>query len=477
MSVKKNYIGGEWIAGEDATPNINPSDTSDIVGEYAMASAEDAHEAIDAAYRVLPSWRDTTPQQRADFLDKIGAEILRQAEELGQLLSREEGKTLAEGIGETVRAGQLFKFYAQEALRNAGDLLDSIRPGVGIEVTREPVGVVGLITPWNFPIAIPSWKLAPALAYGNTVVLKPAALTPGSAHRLAEIIAAAGVPAGVFNLVMGSGSVVGSALTNSARVNAISFTGSVPTGKHVAAEALTGMKKVQMEMGGKNPMVVMNDANLDIAVEACLNGAFYSTGQRCTAASRLIVEAGIHDEFVAAITSRMKDLTVGHALAPETQIGPVVSASQLNQNLDYVDIAEKDGATVIGGEKLSRETEGYYQQPALFVNSTNEMRSAREEIFGPCASVIKVSDFDEAVSVANDTEFGLSSGICTTSLKYASEFKRRSAAGMVMVNLPTAGVDYHVPFGGRKGSSYGSREQGRYAAEFYTNVKTAYTMA
>ena len=475
MQIKRNYIGGEWVAGLNAAPNTNPSDTSDIVGEYAMASADDAHAAIDAAYHALPDWRNATPQQRADLLDKIGSEILAQVDEIGQLLSREEGKTLKEGIGETVRAGQLFKFYAQEALRNTGDLLDSIRPGVDIEVTREPLGVVGLITPWNFPIAIPSWKIAPALAYGNTVVLKPAALTPASAHRLTEIIAAVGVPAGVFNLVMGSGSVIGSVLTNSPRVSAISFTGSVPTGKSVAAKALTGMKKVQMEMGGKNPMVVMNDADLNTAVDVCLNGAFYSTGQRCTASSRLIVEAGIHDAFIGAITKRMEDLTVGHALTPDTEIGPVVSANQLQQNLEYIEIAKGDGATVIGGDLLSRETEGFYQQPALFVDSTNLMRSAREEIFGPCASVIKVADFDEAVHVANDTDFGLSSGICTTSLKYARDFKRRSAAGMVMVNLPTAGVDYHVPFGGRKGSSYGSREQGRYAAEFYTAVKTAYT--
>ena len=477
MPIKQNYIAGAWTTGSDASPNINPSDISDIISEYAVASADDANAAIDAAYHAFPSWRATTPQQRADYLDNIGAAILAQADELGHLLSREEGKTLAEGIGETVRAGQLFKFYAQEALRNTGDLLESIRPGVDIDVTREPLGVVGLITPWNFPIAIPSWKIAPALAYGNTVVLKPAALTPGCAHRLAEIIAAAGLPEGVFNLVMGSGSVIGSALTNSPRVNAISFTGSVPTGKSVAAAALTGMKKIQMEMGGKNPMVVMNDADLDIAVDACLNGAFFSTGQRCTASSRLIVEAGIHDAFVEAISKKMADLNVGHALAPTTQIGPVVSANQLRQNLNYVEIAKEDGATVVGGEPLLRDTEGYYQQPALFVGSTNQMRSAREEIFGPCASVIKVADFDEAVSVANDTEFGLSSGICTTSLKLSREFKKQSAAGMVMVNLPTAGVDYHVPFGGRKGSSYGSREQGRYAAEFYTNVKTAYTLA
>ena len=475
--MKQNYINGEWVSGASLTPNINPSDLNDVVGEYAMASADDAKAAIEAADKALSTWRTSNPQFRADLLDKVGTEILSRVDEIGTMLAREEGKTLAEAKGETLRAGQLFKFYAQECVRIAGDMLTSIRPGVDIEVTREPVGVVGLITPWNFPIAIPAWKIAPALAYGNTVVFKPADLTPACAHILAEIIHQAGAPAGVFNMVMGRGSVIGEAITSDPRVNAVSFTGSVNTGRRVAANAVAGMKKVQMEMGGKNPMIVMNDADLDVAVQACLNGAFFSTGQRCTASSRLIVEAGIHDDFVTALVDEMKQLVVGNALHADTQIGPVVSASQLKQNLGYVDIAKADGAEVVGGEAITLETEGYYQRPAVFLNAHNDMRSSQEEIFGPCASVIKVDGFEEAVSVANDTSFGLSSGICTTSLKHAREFKRQSAAGMVMVNLPTAGVDYHVPFGGRKGSSYGSREQGRYAADFYTSVKTAYTSA
>ena len=475
--MKQNYINGEWVSGASLTPNINPSDLNDVVGEYAMASADDAKAAIEAADKALSTWRTSNPQFRADLLDKVGTEILSRVDEIGTMLAREEGKTLAEAKGETLRAGQLFKFYAQECVRIAGDMLTSIRPGVDIEVTREPVGVVGLITPWNFPIAIPAWKIAPALAYGNTVVFKPADLTPACAHILAEIIHQAGAPAGVFNMVMGRGSVIGEAITSDPRVNAVSFTGSVNTGRRVAANAIAGMKKVQMEMGGKNPMIVMNDADLDVAVQACLNGAFFSTGQRCTASSRLIVEAGIHDDFVTALVDEMKQLVVGNALHADTQIGPVVSASQLKQNLGYVDIAKADGAEVVGGEAITLETEGYYQRPAVFLNAHNDMRSSQEEIFGPCASVIKVDGFEEAVSVANDTSFGLSSGICTTSLKHAREFKRQSAAGMVMVNLPTAGVDYHVPFGGRKGSSYGSREQGRYAADFYTSVKTAYTLA
>jgi acyl-CoA reductase-like NAD-dependent aldehyde dehydrogenase len=338
---------------------------------------------------------------------------------------------------------------------------------------------VSLITPWNFPIAIPAWKIAPALAYGNTVVFKPADLVPGSAWALSDIIARSGLAPGVFNLVMGRGSEIGDTLLNHPDVSAISFTGSVSTGRKVAAAAVSAstMKKVQLEMGGKNPMVVLDDADLKVAVECAVNGAFFSTGQRCTASSRFIVTGGIHDKFVDAMTERMKGLQVDDALKPGTHIGPVVDQSQLDQDLRYIAIGKDEGAKLHwGGELLNRETPGFYLQPALFTGVDNKMKIAREEIFGPVATVTRVKDYDEALAVANDTEFGLSSGICTTSLKYASHFKRNADAGMVMVNLPTAGVDYHVPFGGRKGSSYGPREQGRYAVEFYTTVKTAYTL-
>ncbi len=475
--VFENLIGGRWVGGADFNENRNPSNLADVIGLYARAGEAEVDMAVAAAKQALPGWAMASPQVRADLLEKVGATILARKEELGALLSREEGKTLAEGIGETVRAAQIFKFFAGEALRNAGDLLASVRPDIDVEVTREPVGVVGLITPWNFPVAIPAWKIAPALCYGNTVVLKPADLTPGCAHALVEILAEAGCPAGVINLVMGSGSVVGNAMLAHPDIDAISFTGSVPVGRSIAVEAARGLKKVQLEMGGKNPMVVMNDADLDVAVGSCLNSAFFSTGQRCTASSRLIVQAGIHDAFVDKLQAAMSALVVGDALDPATQIGPVASSSQLNSNLDYVSVAASEGAEVIGGEQVNGKTEGYYQRPALFVNATNQMRVSREEIFGPCASVIKFDEFDEGLALANDTEFGLSSGICTQNLKMARDFKRLSQAGMVMVNLPTAGVDYHVPFGGRKGSSYGSREQGRYAAEFYTTVKTAYNFA
>jgi len=473
----RNYIGGEWVENTTTNRNINPSNLDDAVGEYASADAAQTEAAIAAAHAAFPAWAASSPETRADALDSIGNEILARKDELGRLLSREEGKTLPEGIGEVVRAGRVFKFFAGEALRLTGDRLASVRAGVDVEIVREPEGVVGLITPWNFPIAIPAWKIAPALAFGNCVVFKPADLVPGSAWALSELISRAGLPAGVFNLVMGPGSQVGNAIVKSPLVRAVSFTGSVPVGRRLAGDLVARGAKIQLEMGGKNPLIVLDDADLKVAVECAVNGAFFSTGQRCTASSRLIVQEGIHDRFVEALKDRIAGLKVDDALKAGTDIGPVVSRSQLEQDVGYVDIGRNEGAkVVIGGEILSRETPGYYMAPALLTETTNDMRVNREEIFGPVATVIRVRDYEEAVAVANDTEFGLSSGICTTSLKYASDFKKRSAAGMVMVNLPTAGVDYHTPFGGRKGSSYGPREQGAYAREFYTAVKVAYTL-
>jgi len=474
----RNYIAGEWVAGATVTVNRNPSDTSDVVGEYAQADAAQTGAAIAAAKKAFPAWSTGSIQERANILDKAGAEILARKDELGTLLSREEGKTLPEGIGEAARAGQIFRFFAGEVVRLAGEKLASVRPGVDVEVTREPLGVIGLITPWNFPIAIPAWKIAPALAYGNAVVCKPADLAPGCAWALAEILSRAGLPPGVFNLTMGRGSVVGEILVNDPDVTALSFTGSVGTGRAIAAKAIARMAKVQLEMGGKNPLVVLDDADLPTAVNVAVQGSYFSTGQRCTASSRLIVTAGIHDRFVAAVADRLATLRVDNALLAGTDIGPVVDQSQLEIDQKYLEVGRSEGATlVLGGERLKRATEGFYLSPALFTETTNAMRIAREEIFGPVACVIRAKDYDEALALANDTEFGLSAGIVTTSLKHATHFKRHSQAGMVMVNVPTAGVDYHVPFGGRKGSSYGAREQGRYAAEFFTTVKTAYTAA
>ncbi|TPQ39133.1 MULTISPECIES: aldehyde dehydrogenase family protein [Cupriavidus] len=475
-----NLIAGEFVEGANISRNINPSNTNDVVGEYAQGSVADVNKAVDAAKAAFPAWSRATSQERFDILRKASDEIIARKEELGRLLSREEGKTLAEGIGEVARAGQIFAFAAGECLRAGGEAIPSVRAGVGVEITREPVGIVGMITPWNFPIAIPAWKIAPALAWGNCVVIKPADLVPGSAWALVDIIQRAGLPKGVLNLVMGRGSVVGQALLEHKDVHAISFTGSVATGRKVAATCIASnpMKKVQIEMGGKNPLVVLDDADLNTAVEVAVNGAFFSTGQRCTASSRLVVQAGIHDRFVEACIERLKSIVVDDALKQGTQIGPVVDQSQIDQDLRYIQIAKDEGGKLVfGGELLKRATPGFYLQPALFTETTNAMRISREEVFGPVANIVRVRDYDEALALANDTEFGLSAGICTTSLKYATHFKRSSEAGMVMVNLPTAGVDYHVPFGGRKGSSYGSREQGTYAKEHYTTIKTAYTMA
>jgi acyl-CoA reductase-like NAD-dependent aldehyde dehydrogenase len=476
-AIQKNYVAGEWVESAGVSHNVNPSNTQDIIGEYSKADRAQTLQAIAAAKAAFPKWSRSTPQERFDALNRISAEIITRKDELGRLLAREEGKTLPEGIGEVARAGQIFSFFAGEALRLTGEKGASVRPGLDVEITREAVGVIGLITPWNFPIAIPAWKIAPALCYGNSVVFKPAEIVPGSAHALSEIIARSGIPAGVFNLVMGSGSVVGQTMIEHPDVAAVSFTGSVQTGHKIAQTCVASlpMKKFQLEMGGKNPLVVLDDADVKVAVEAAVNGAFFSTGQRCTASSRLIVTQGIHDRFVEALTDRVKGLVVDDALKTGTHMGPVVDQNQLDQDLRYIKIGKDEGAKLHwGGEILNRETPGFYMQPAIFTAASNSMRIAREEIFGPVASVIRAKDYDEALAIANDTAFGLASGICTTSLKYASHFKRNSEAGMVMVNLPTAGVDYHVPFGGRKGSSYGAREQGAYAREFYTIVKTAY---
>jgi len=474
--VFKNFIGGEWIDGKSERPNINPSDVTDIVGLYAEATNEQANAAVEAAVKAAPDWGASTPQQRFDVLDFIGTEILARREELGRLLAREEGKILPEATGEVVRAGYIFKFFAGEAVRQAGEHVKSVRPGVDIDVLRHPIGIVGLISPWNYPIAIPSWKIAPALAFGNAVVLKPADLAPGCSWALAEIISRSGLPRGVFNLVMGPGQTVGKAIVEHPGSDGISFTGSVEVGRQIAAQCAQRMKRVQLEMGGKNPLVVLDDTDLNVAVDAAVNGSYFSTGQRCTASSRLIVTERIHDRFVAATVERLKGLKVDDALASGTEMGPVVDGEQIQKDLEYVRVAEREGGRIAyGGSRLDRAKKGFYMAPALITETSNSMKINREEVFGPVASVIRVKDYDEALSVANDTPFGLSAGICTTSLKHASHFRDHSQAGMVMVNLPTAGVDYHVPFGGRKGSSYGTREQGRYAIEFYTVVKTCYT--
>jgi aldehyde dehydrogenase (NAD+) len=472
------YIAGRWETGASEIENRNPSDVSDLIGSYAQASADQLDAALDAAKRAQWAWWAAGIQKRHDVLMAIGTELMARAEEIGRIVSREEGKPLAEGKGEVYRAGQFFTYYAGECLRNRGDLAESVRPGVEIDVRREPVGIVAIVSPWNFPVATPAWKIAPALAFGNAVVWKPANLTPASAVALTEIIAKQDIPAGLFNLVAGPGRDVGQRLVESRDVAAISFTGSVPVGRGIAASAIRNMTKVQMEMGSKNPMVIMEDADLDLAVACASGAAFGATGQKCTAASRLIVHEAVHDAFVEKLVAAANAFKVGHALEEGTQLGPVVSENQLTQNLVYVGIGKDEGAELLcGGERLERATEGYYMSPAVFANTCNDMRINREEMFAPITCVIKAGSYDEALAIANDTDFGLTAGIMTRSLSRASHFRANMRAGCVMVNLPTAGTDYHVPFGGRGASSYGPREQGSYAAEFYTTVKTAYVAA
>lgn len=472
------YIEGTWVEGAATIENRNPSDTSDLIGNYAQADATQLDMALAAARRAQPAWWGAGIQKRHDVLMAIGTELMARAAEIGQLLSREEGKPLAEGKGEVYRAGQFFTYFAAEVLRQHGDLAESVRPGIEIDVRREPVGVVAIISPWNFPVATPAWKIAPALAFGNAVIWKPANVTPASAIALTEIIARQDIPKGLFNLVTGPGRDVGQRLVQSPEIDAISFTGSVPVGRGIAASAVANMTKVQMEMGSKNPLIVMDDADLDLAVAHAAGSAFGGTGQKCTAASRLIVHSGVHDAFVEKLVAAAQALKVGHALEDGTQIGPVVSESQLNQNLEYVAIGKNEGADLLcGGERLEMATPGFYMAPAVFANSRNDMQINREEMFAPITAVQRADSYEEALSLANDSQFGLTAGIVTQSLARASHFRANMRAGCVMVNLPTAGTDYHVPFGGRGASSFGPREQGSYAAEFYTTVKTAYVSA
>lgn len=473
----ENLIDGARVAGNDSTRNINPSDIRDVVGIYALADASQAEAAIEAARTAASAWARTTGAERFAILDRGADEVLRRRDELGNLLSREEGKTLPEAVAEVNRAGQILKFHAGEAVRAGGEHLGSVRPGVEITVTHEPVGVIALITPWNFPIAIPAWKIAPALAHGNTVVFKPAELAPGSAWELVDILHRAGLPRGVLNLVMGRGGDIGDTLVGHPDVDAVSFTGSVETGARILATAQRHGARVQLEMGGKNPLVVLADADLDNAVECAVQGSFYSTGQRCTASSRLVVVDTIHDAFAEKLAVRMRSLVVDNARKPGTDIGPVVDQGQLDIDQRYIRIASEVGAEVVGGDRLVRTSDGWYLAPALLLGTSNDQVINRQEVFGPVASVVKVGNYEEALAVANDTEFGLTSGICTTSLSAASHFRRNSTAGMVMVNLPTAGIDYHVPFGGRGASSYGPREQGTAARAFYTTSKTAYVLS
>jgi len=468
----QNYIAGTW-RGTMAHRTINPSDLDETVGEYADASIADADAALAAARRAQREWGLRNIQARSDILRSAGDMLLARAQAIGTLLAREEGKPLGEAIGEAVRAAQVFHYFAGECLRHPGQWYDSLRAGHNVIVSYEPVGVIAAITPWNFPIAIPAWKTAAALAYGNTVILKPSEYAPGCAVMLAEILAEAGLPAGVFNLLLGDGRVIGRTLVDGA--DGVTFTGATPTGRRILQMAAATMTKVQLELGGKNPFIVLDDADLDVAVEAAAQGTWGQTGQRCTGSERIIVTRKIHDAFVERLAQRARAYRVGHALDEGTQIGPVATRPQFEKNLAAIATAKGSGAElVVGGEAVEARTRGYYMAPALLVGTDNAMPINRSETFGPIAAVIRVDDFDEAIAVARDCDLALSSGIATTSLKHAEHYRRESTAGLVTVNTPTAGVEYHVPFGGRAPSGYGGREQGTASAEFFTEIKTAY---
>lgn len=477
-NINCNFVAGQWVTGEQEIENRSPSDTTDLIGRYAQASRSQVDQTLEKAKHAQAAWAAYGMERKQSVLMSIGNELMSRAEELGRLLSREEGKPLAEGRGEVFRAGQFFTYYAAECLRQLGENADSVRDGIEIDVRREPVGVVAIVSPWNFPTATASWKIAPALCYGNAVVWKPANVTPASAVALTEIISRQDIPEGLFSLVMGAGSSVGQHLVEHPSVDAISFTGSVPVGKGIATAAIQNLTKVQMEMGSKNALAVMDDGDLDLAVSVALGGAFGGTGQKCTASSRLIVHTAVHDAFVDRLVAGAQAMKVGHALHEGTQMGPVVSAQQLQENLDYVALGQAEGAELAcGGIRLDMPDDGFYMSPGILLNTTNDMRINREEMFAPLASVIKVDSYDQALATVNDTNFGLTSGIVTRDLARATHFRRQARTGVVTVNLPTAGTDYHVPFGGRGDSSYGPREQGRSAAEFYTTVKTAYISA
>ena len=455
----------------------NPSDYLDLIGRFAQADLAQMNLAVAAAQEAQLQWAKTGLEKRQTMLAAIGDELKKRAAELGELLSREEGKPRAEGVGEVFRAGQFFDYYAAETLRQLGENADSVRDGVEIDIRREPLGVVAVISPWNFPLAAASWKIAPALAFGNAVVWKPSSFTPAISTALAEIFSRQDIPPGLFNLLMGEGGEIGGGLAGHPDVAAVSFTGSLYVGEKIAAAAARNLTKLQMEMGSKNPLLIMEDADMELAVRHAIAGAFGGSGQKCTASSRIIVHRKVITEFTNKMVAATKKIKVGHALEKGTEMGPVVGSEQLRCNLAYLRSAREEGARVLcGGKALKMSPEGYYMSPAL-LRGKNTMEINRDELFAPIACIISAGSYEEALAIANDSNFGLSAGIITRSLARAAHFRRHCVAGCVMINLPTAGTDYHVPFGGRKQSSHGAREQGRIAAEFYTATKTSYTFS
>jgi aldehyde dehydrogenase (NAD+) len=470
--VLSHHIAGHTISGAAAFQKANPADPSDLHVEGPQGGTALVEDAVAAARNATKSLSDQGVERRADALAAIGRALMAEAPRLALLMARETGKTIGDAKGEVIRAARLFDFFAGETLRNLGEVFDSTRPGATVEVTYQPVGVVAAITPWNFPIAIPAWKIAPALAFGNTVVWKPSEYSSATAAALMEIIAGAGLPSGAVNMILGP-CPTGQAICAANGVDAISFTGSVATGAKIRMTAAERARPMQLEMGGVNGMIVLADAGLANAVECVLNGAFFAAGQRCTATSRVIVENAIADRFVAALKERMGALVIGDPRDPATQIGPLISLRQKELIVRQTAAVEAAGLPPLAGGSAVRMDHAFFAL-TLFDHVPVDHIFGAEEIFGPVAGIYRVGSFDEAMDVLNSSRYGLSAGLCTSSLKYAQTFKRLARAGITMVNLPTAGIDYHAPFGGVGGSSYGPREQGRGARNFYTVTKTCY---
>jgi aldehyde dehydrogenase (NAD+) len=470
-----SHVAGRWVADGEAADDLNPSRPTDVIGRSAMAGPDLADEACAAAAAAYPGWRSTPAPARGEILRQAGDLLDVRADEIGHELAREEGKTVVEAVSETLRAAALFRYYAAQTLEPDGDTYPSASRTTFLYSRREPVGVVAVITPWNFPIAIPAWKIAPALAYGNTVVWKPADLVPLTSIRVVEALVDAGLPPGVLNLIIGRGSTVGETLVTHSAVSAITFTGSNAVGRAVQLQAVARGKRAQLELGGKNPAVVLADADLGLAAEHVARGSFLSAGQKCTATSRVIVERPVMEEFSERLSALAQEWKVGDALDPTSRVGPLSSAAQLETVLGYLQTARTEGATILaGGGRADELGEGYFVRPTVLTDVRPDSRILREEIFGPVATLLAVDSYDAAIAAANDTPFGLSASVFTRDLGAALAFANEIKAGVVKVNLESAGLEYQVPFGGTKDSSSGSREQGKAAREFFTEWKTVY---
>ena len=479
MDTYRNFIAGKWVESSSSktVKNINPANTDEVIGMNRQATREEARAAVEAAAAALHDWRRTPPPARGEIVAKAARLMEAAKEDLAQILTREEGKTISESRGELQRSINVAEFCAGESRRMNGETIFSELPSNFVYTIKQPLGVVACVTPWNFPVAIPTWKIAPALVAGNTVVFKPATLTPATAVRIVEIFEEAGIPPGVLNLILGSGSDAGDEIVGHPAVKAVSFTGSNPVGIRLYEQVSRRGAKCQCEMGGKNPVVILEDCDMELAVENTAQGAFGSSGQRCTATSRAVVVDKIADEFVERVAKRAQSMRIGDGMDPQTEMGPSVDESQFNTVLEYLNIGREDGATLVcGGDRATGNglDKGYFVKPTVFDHVTPDMRVAREEIFGPVLSVMRVKDFEEAMTVANDTEFGLSSSIFTNDVVRMFRFVDEIETGMTHINSPTTGGEAHIPFGGIKGTGIGEREQGSTALDFYTELKVVY---